>query len=205
MSKGWPVRANVRGVKLPIIKSTGGPTIRRGESNQNAETPWPFIKACEDKFGPLTWDLAATEANRKAPLWLSPEMNSLTQNWYVLSPGLCWLNPPYAQITPWARKCAEEVQLGARILLLVPFSGGANWFKDLVWPYADVYSIGRLVFDNCYDKRGQLITTPYPKDLVLAHFDLSLNTGKQLIFWTDWRTDEKNARPASGAGLARRI
>jgi len=149
----------------------GGPIMVRGDTNQDAETPWPFIKACEEKFGPLTWDLAATKANKKAPLWVPPETDSFTLNWHQLEPGLCFLNPPYAQITPWARKCAEECQLGARILLLVPASVGANWYWDWVVPFADVYSIGRVMFDNCYDRNGDLITKSYPKDLILCHYD----------------------------------
>jgi hypothetical protein len=200
-------------VKFPFGTSTGqinhrqpnragGPTIRRGEANQSAETPWTFIRAVEDKFGPLGWDLAATPDNKKAPLFVGPDRNSLTIDWHMLarplvepSNNLCFLNPPYANITVWAKKCAAEVQLGARILLLVPASVGANWFKDLVWPYADIYSIGRLVFDNCYNRQGQLITTSYPKDLILAHFDLSLSTGKKLLFWADWKRQEKRSGP----------
>lgn len=43
-----------------------------------------------------------------------------------------------------------------------------------------------MVFDNCFDKTGKLVRTPYPKDLILGHFDQRRNTGKKLIFWKDW-------------------
>lgn len=159
-----------------------GPTINRGKGNNNAATPWAFIHPVEQKFGPLACDLAASAANKKAPHYVDEATNSLTLNWHVMAnccrTGLLWLNPPFTNITPWARKCAEEVQLGARILLLVPASVGANWFWDWVAPYADVYSVGRMVFDDCWDKDGKLITTPYPKDLILCHYDWSREAGK---------------------------
>lgn len=138
-----------------------GPTIRRGESSGEHGTPWPFIRACESKFGPILTDLAATEENSKGREgYLDKELDSLSQLWHT-GYGLNWLNPPFADITPWARKCAEENALGAEILLLVPM-GGQNWYWDYVEPCADVYSIGRLQFEGS--------KWPYPKDLILAHY-----------------------------------
>lgn len=153
-----------------------GPTIRRGKGNGSASTPWEFIRAVEGKFGGLGWDLAAAKHNAKARLFATEADDSLSLVWSLLAyeedrHPLCWLNPPYANITPWARKCAEEVQAGARVLLLVPASIGANWYWDLVVPYADVYSVGRMVFGDCYDSDGQLVTTQYPKDLILCEYD----------------------------------
>lgn len=148
----------------------GGPTINRGSSEQVVETPRAFLAAVESKFEPLAWDLAALDTNHKAPRWITPEQDSLSVDWHKLD-GLLWLNCEYANIGPWVKKCANESRLGAEILLLVPGSIGANWYWDFVEPYADVYSVGRMVFENCYDKKtGLLITTPYPKDLILCHY-----------------------------------
>lgn len=161
---------------LNIARTANGPTMLRGKGNNNAETPWKFVRALEGKFGPLEWDLAASRDNKKAGLFIAEKDDALSLNWSVFRASdlnvrpLCFLNPPFTNITPWARKCAEECQLGARILLLVPASVGANWFWDWVAPFADVYSVGRMVFDNCYDRAGKLITTVYPKDLVLCHY-----------------------------------
>jgi hypothetical protein len=146
-----------------------GPTIDRAGSSGDIWTPWPFIAAVQRKFGYLDWDLAASSVNRRATNWIDEEQNSLTVDWHKLG-GLHWLNPPFGNITPWGRKCAEEVQLGWRGLVLAPGSIGANWYWDWMRPYADVYSVGRIVFDNCFNKQGELVTTPYPKDLILAHY-----------------------------------
>jgi phage N-6-adenine-methyltransferase len=165
----------------------GGPTIKRGESSGDIWTPWSFIHAVEARFGKLTRDLAASgPQSAKAPRWITPEQDSLSIDWYKDFHGLDWLNCPYGNIAPWAGKCAWEMTQGWRGFLLVPGSIGANWFKDAVWPYADTYSVGRMVFDNCFDKNGKPVRTPYPKDLILGHFDRRKNTGSKLIFWKDW-------------------
>lgn len=173
----------------------GGPSINRAESSGNIWTPWSFIHAAEARFGKIYMDLAASEVSRKSPIYYFDEReNSLIQKWHragIAEPDgtsrLLWLNPPYSNIAPWAEKCAVESQQGGKILFLVPASIGSNWFEQSVWPYANTYSIGRLIFDNCFDRKtGQLVRTVYPKDLILGHYDRSRNTGKQLIFWKDW-------------------
>lgn len=89
----------------------------------------------------------------------------------------------FGSIGPWAKKCAAESQLGAHVLLLVPGSIGANWYWEWVEPYADVYSVGQMVFKNCYDKKGQLITTPYPKDLILCDYYSDLCERRKMQRW----------------------
>lgn len=161
------------------VKLTG-PSINRGSSSGDIWTPQVFINAVENRFGKLVWDLACTVDSIKAPRgYTFPEFDALTKDWHKIrdivdvmggpSP-LLWLNCPYSNIAPWAKKCAVESLKGAEILLLVPM-GGQNWYWDFVEPYAEVYSVGRMTFDNCYDKYGNLVTTPYPKDLILAHYD----------------------------------
>lgn len=165
----------------------GGPSINRAESSGDIWTPWEFVRAVESKFGKLTRDLAASgPQSAKAPRWITPEQDSLTVDWHG-SPGLDWLNCPYGNITPWALKCAWEFTQGWRGFLLVPGSVGSNWFERAVWPYADTYSVGRMVFDNCFDRKtGAPVRTVYPKDLIMGHFDRKRETGKKLIFWKDW-------------------
>lgn len=148
---------------------SSGPTIKRGQSSGDIWTPWEFIRAVEARFGPIAVDLAASgPQSAKASRWITPEEDSLKQDWAVLlNGGLGWDNCPYGNITPWARYHAEAQ---AHTLLLTPASIGANWFWDWIWPNAVVYSVGRMVFDNCFDKDGNLVTTNYPKDLILSEF-----------------------------------
>lgn len=139
-----------------------GAAHHRGSSRQNFATPPEFVHAVEARFGAITVDLAASADNAKAPAWIDEERNSLLVDWHKFD-GLLWLNPPFAHIKPWARKCDVESALGARIALLVPASVGSEWFNDHVHGRALVLPLRpRLTFVGADD--------PYPKDLMLCVF-----------------------------------
>jgi hypothetical protein len=142
------------------------PAQRPGKSEQTVETPEDFLKAVRAKFGPLTWDLAATAKNKKAPNHLgpgSPTPDSLTTSWANLT-GNLWLNPPYSDLGKWAAKCAAERLIRhkwSRILLLTPASVGSNWWVLNIHQKATVYFLSpRLTFVGH--------TQSYPKDLALS-------------------------------------
>lgn len=138
-----------------------GATMNRHRSRQDYETPAEFIRAVEDRFGPLTVDLAATKQNAKAPEFLDEEANSLTVNWNKFN-GLLWLNPPFNHIEIWAQKSRMHCELGARLLFLTPASVGSEWFQMHVLGRAMVLALSpRLSFDG---------KAPYPKDCMLSVF-----------------------------------
>lgn len=138
-----------------------GAQFNRGGSRQDYETPQALIVAIERRFGPITFDLAASSANAKAPLYFTEEDDSLVQNWAAHT-GLHFLNPPFRHIAPWAAKCASEAALGARIAFLVPAAVGSVWFETHVHRRAMVLALQpRLCFDGKH---------PYPKDCVLCLF-----------------------------------
>lgn len=135
-----------------------GAGYHRGTSNQEVKTPPEFMAAVEKVFGKIEFDLAASYKNTKAVRFWSEEDDSLSRPWPT--EYLCWLNPPFSNIGPWAKKCLEESQRGCRILMLVPASVGSNWFRDYVDGNASVLFLnGRLTFVGS--------PTPYPKDLML--------------------------------------
>lgn len=152
----------------PLLKT--GPTVKRGRSKQDYSTPNDFIVAVEKRFGRFSWDLAADHWNTKCINYIDKEQDSFTVAWHELiepttgEKGLLWLNPEFSDITPWARKCAEEAARGARILFLTPASVGSNWFADYVHKKAMVVALNpRLCFDG---------KNPYPKDCILSHYNL---------------------------------
>ncbi len=147
------------------------PQQKPGESKQDYQTPKAFIKAAEGLLGISRFmcDLAAEEHNTISPSFISPEMDSLSEQWdweVFTKDGWGWLNPPYSKIGPWAEKCHLSAQKGAKVALLVPASVGANWYRDFIHNKAyTLFLNGRLAFMP--DQPNWL----YPKDLILVLFN----------------------------------
>jgi phage N-6-adenine-methyltransferase len=135
------------------------PEQKPGRSKQDYSTPRELIDAVCARFGSLQFDLAATRRNSIVPdRFFSPRDNSLAQDWRKLKQERLWLNPPFGDIEPWAKKCAETV--GKKIFFLVPASVGSNWYKNYVHDVSSVYFLSpRLSFDG---------KNSYPKDVLLA-------------------------------------
>lgn len=145
------------------IQPVTGASNNRHRSKQDYETPWAFIRAVEARFGPLWFDLAADAKNTKSAAYFSELDDSLKQPWHEMA-GLLWLNPPFANIAPWAKKCAEEARLGARILLLTPASVDSNWWDAYVHACAGVLFVNpRISFDG---------KNPYPKPMALSCYNM---------------------------------
>lgn len=145
------------------------PAQKPGKSKQDYETPMEFINAVVRRFGPFAVDLAASEANKKAPTFFGEADNSLSCPWAGLlieAIGFVgWLNPPFGNLDQWAAKCAGESKLlhpRAVITMLCPASVGTNWWAEHVdGSAAEVLLLRpRLSFVDT--------TAPYPKDLALV-------------------------------------
>jgi phage N-6-adenine-methyltransferase len=136
------------------------PVQKPGRSKQDYATPWTFIRAVERHWGKLDFDLAATQENsRCGAQFFSPKDDSLLLSWTGIK-GNLWLNPPYGDIEPWAKKCAMACVGIDRLFFLVPASVGSEWYAKWVHPYALVLALRpRLSFDE---------KNPYPKDCILA-------------------------------------
>lgn len=161
-----------------------GASHNRHASKQDYQTPPEFIAAVESRFGAIRWDLAADATNAKADRYyaapddkfvLPERRDALAQDWARdCGSQLCWLNPEFGNITPFAEKCAFEVQRGCRILMLTPASVGSDWFHRHVVPYAHVIELSpRMSFDGKH---------PFPKDLILSVYMHGL-TGRSYWRW----------------------
>ena len=143
-------------------------TKPRGESKQDYMTEPAFLDAVRVRWHIERFDvdLAASENNVGAREFITPGRDSLSVDWTQFS-GDLWLNPPFANIAPWAGKCALSTN-GARfsrhrrIFFLVPAAVGSRWFERHVHPFARVYFLRDRI---CFDGKN-----PYPKDCLLAVF-----------------------------------
>lgn len=176
-----------------------GPTVKRFQSEQVVATPWFFMLAVEQKFGPIAVDLAATYENKKAQWFISPEDDTFKQDWRErLKGGLGWLNPEFDPMDKWVELCAKQQQNGAEFLVLSPASVSTNWFWSYVQPYATVYCVtpripfvgSHNVFPPTHPRAGERkcgaeceACCPYPKDLILSHYCARPNHELQRWKW----------------------
>ncbi len=156
---------------MSLVERTGTEPIQKpGRSKQDYGTPREFIAACEARFGPIVCDLAASAHNTKCATYYDEARDSLSVDWSAEHPtGTLWLNPEFADIGPWAAKCAlESTRRHGLILFLTPASIGSNWFAEHVNRRAMVLGLSpRLQFEGT--------TAPYPKDLSLSVFGHGLS------------------------------
>jgi phage N-6-adenine-methyltransferase len=167
------------------------PRQKPHRSVQDYATPRRFLAAVEARFGRIIWDLAAHAGNSVCgDRYYGPGSkyaeNSLDRAWECLPVGLLWLNPPFERLAPWADKCSESAEFGARVAMLVPAAVGSNWFAKHVEGQALVLPLRpRLVFVGATD--------PYPKDLMLVVYDRDQH-GDPITGFETWRWD----RPLGG-------
>lgn len=157
------------------------PEQKPGRSEQSVGTPRVFLDAVEQRFGTIDLDVAASPHNAVCSQYYALEhgQDGLRDEWVG---NLNWCNPPFAKIGPWVEKALTEREFGHPSLLLLPAGVGSNWFRDFVHEKADVYFLnGRLTFVG-HD-------TPYPKDLILLHYQPAILFSPQYAVW-NWRTDE---------------
>jgi phage N-6-adenine-methyltransferase len=183
------------------------PVQKPGFSKQDYGTPWPLIRAIERRWGKLTIDLAARADNAKAPSFITPEEDSLKQDWAErIGDGRAFLNMEFADIAPWVSKCAEwltrsKPSLRGSIRVLTPASIGAEWFADHCEGKAKVVGLRpRICFEGCHQlfpknhpRAGErkclapcLGCATYPQDCMLTLWGSRFDS--EPIFQT-WRWD----------------
>lgn len=171
------------------------PAQKPGKSKQDYGTPWELIRAVEKRWGKLALDLAAHDSgdNAKAPAWFGESDDYLKQKF---TPGLglpddalCWCNPPFENIGPWAAKWLRDSIKGARIIALVPASIGAEWFADHCESSARVVALRpRLAFEGgghqagCVDETCMGCQT-YPKDCMLLLWGPGFEQDARFFTW----------------------
>lgn len=163
------------------------PLQKPGKSRQDYRTPYDILDAVEERFGELTWDLAADAVNTVVPgRFYSATNSAFDADWATsfTRRDLLWLNPPFGGIAhAWAplvwRWCSEHPWL--RVVMLTPASIGSEWFRRYAHGKAMVLGLNpRLTF------RGE--SDPYPKDCMLSCYGFGLSG------FDIWRYDGKPER-----------
>lgn len=114
-------------------------------------TPRAFLDECSAKYGPFTYDAAATHENALCRLYSTKEgtferafmpggdliaesdLDGLAWDW---SNEIVWCNPPYfpgAYLAKWVKKGWQAAQAGATVVMLLPVSTDTGWFHRCCW------------------------------------------------------------------------
>ncbi len=159
-------------------------------------------------------DVCALPENAKCPIYFTPEIDGLKQEW---KPGIVhWMNSPYgpaervcksnckkktcqkrgwhntayrAGIDDFMKKAHASAKAGALVVCLVPARTETKWF----WNYARYGEVrllpGRLKFG---DGKG---TAPFPSAVIVFHPFLAK---QEVLFW-DYRSNGMNASRSTTA------
>ena len=168
----------------------GGAANHRGSSEQTVCTPQDLIGAVENRFGAITFDLAASDADDAlANQFFTPDDDSLSPRTRWPASGVLWLNPPFGNVEPWVQRCARWVTDGSGLLcpapdslllLLVPASVDSNWWMRHVAGHARVLALNpRVKFKG--HAQG------FPKPLALCVYDPRFHTQPALVEPWRWK------------------
>ena len=110
------------------------------------ETPQSFFDELNAEFH-FTLDPCCQEYNHKCDKYYTPKQDGLSQSW---AGETVFCNPPYGRaIGTWVKKCYEESQKGATVVMLIPSRTDTSWFHDYIFGKAEIRFVrGRLRFIN---------------------------------------------------------
>jgi hypothetical protein len=172
------------------------PLQKPGRSKQDYETPADFLAAAKARLGidQFVFDFACRPDNAKAENFNHGDSLAIAWEALDLEHGWAWLNPPFADIAPWAQRCAQFKRDGGHVALLVPAAVGANWFRDHVHCQASVLFLnGRIKFVGAKDY--------YPKDCILALYSPFYGPGYDVWSWRQEVVDASTVAPRAAHTL----
>jgi len=148
-----------------IAESEGGP-------NEEHLATDPAVFAFLDAMFHFTLDGAAEDWNHKCPRYTTPAQDGFLQDW---SKEVVFLNPPYGrELGGWLAKSQDEASRGATVVALIPAITDADWWHDIVMPYARIHFFrGRVCWIN---RAGDRIPSPVP--VVAAEFRPPVGPGE---------------------------
>jgi site-specific DNA-methyltransferase (adenine-specific) len=121
-------------------------------------TPWPVFKALNDIFH-FVADMAAEEGSAKCSVYVSREINTLTEDWsdWADEGEYVFMNPPYGKPTKdnpgveaFVRKAwVESWRTGVNAVLLLHAKTDTQWWHKYCWKADEIWEVeGRISFIN---------------------------------------------------------
>jgi phage N-6-adenine-methyltransferase len=101
-------------------------------NNDNWETPKSVFNAINTALsGKIVMDVAASEQNKKCPIFAGEDRNSLKIEWNC-APGYWFCNPPFSQKVEFIQKANKEVEKGNYGVMILPSDTSTEWFQHYI-------------------------------------------------------------------------
>lgn len=114
-------------------------------TTQEWATPQTVFDELDAEFH-FTLDPCSTHENAKCEKHYTLEDDGLSQSW---SGEIVFCNPPYNQLSKWAKKCHDEFEKGTTVVMLTPARTDTRWFHSFIYGKAELRFIqGRIKFGN---------------------------------------------------------
>jgi phage N-6-adenine-methyltransferase len=149
------------------------------QTKSDWETPNDLFSALDSEFG-FDLDACSVEGNKKCERFISPEIDSLSVNWWDFG-SVIWCNPPYsARIGDWFAKAYEASLNNCTVVLLTFCRTDTKAFQQYLPLASEVRAIkGRLRFV------GAESNSPMPSLLLIFHPNKS---GPTILSTYDYKT-----------------
>lgn len=119
--------------------------IYSGNKLDDWETPQSLFDSLNKLFR-FSYDLAASEKNKKTNKFFSKKENSLLQNWNSID-GVSWLNPPFSQAKQFFKKASESKN--PIVAIYKSANVESQVWQDYIFPHATILFLkGRVNFEG---------------------------------------------------------
>jgi len=117
------------------------------------QTPREVFAALNAEFD-FRLDVCASIQNALVPFYITEREDCLTADWLYYARGVdftgwyAWCNPPYSDIGPFVKRCAEMAGKGIGTVMLVMMDQSVGWYRDAIQTCQEVRLVigGRLSF-----------------------------------------------------------
>lgn len=149
-------------------------------------TKWAAVSDASHLVGNFSIDLASFHHARKAPVCITPEMNSLSIDWASVIPQdtVGWCNPPFSRKFEFLAKAYETAkQSGASVCVMIPCEVTTQWWMEYVYGKASKVFIpdGRYDFVDD-DTKVELKGVPFASCFVLFDGDSGVRPTEYIHF-----------------------
>lgn len=120
-------------------------------------TPDWLYEALDKEFG-FTLDPCCDGSNCKCPLFYTPEIDGLQQDW---GSETVFMNPPYSDAESWMKKAYESSKSGATVVCLLPARTDTKWWHAYAMKGEIRFLRGRLKFGSA------IHPAPFPSVVVV--------------------------------------